>query len=276
MANRGSYPHPVIDNSDDVSSSFEVINPCAALTQEDIEITYEIRTEDADLIQLIESGYAIHSLNWRCSSAISTGEIEPRLKQRTPTGFKFSTSLDQQDLKGKFHVDIRVIVAKEVKGHYWANQHPDYEGARFDLKPGDVLAYGGRISFMAEKLYDPLNPPVGSCFEFVSSRHHKGIKVDLHGNETVKVRIPEKIIGQFSLFSNQPDLQISLVVLPALIQTLSFIKSNRSELLDDYAWYVALNKQVETRGGWDQDEIELAQKILENPIDRFMLEKPVS
>ena len=271
MASRGSYPHPVIDNADDVSSSFEVINVLVDTVSQDIEITYEIRTDDPDIRHLLETGHAVHSLHWRCSSTISTGEMKPVEVQRTQAGFKLRAWLDQQDVKGKVDAYVRIIVAKELKDHCWINQHPDYEGAKFDLQPGDVLADGGYIRFDASKLYDPLNPPVGSCFKFVSSKQHKGIKVTFDGDDTVDVQIPEKTFDQFKLFSHRPDLQISLVVLPALLETLSFIKLNKlngeDEPLDDRAWYVEIDKQVEARGGWDKSLLELAQKILENPID---------
>ncbi len=268
MENRGSYPHPVIDSADDVSSGFNVINVLVAPSHQDIEITYEVRTDDPDLIRLLDDGYAMHSLRWRCSSTISTGEMRPTEYQRTSAGFKIRAWLDQQLVKGKVDADVRIIVAKDLLSHRWTNQHVDYGDASFDLQRGDVLADGGSFRFDAEKMYDPLNPPVGSCFRFVRSTHHKGIKVAFDGNDTVSVQIPEKTFDQFKLFSHRADLQISLIVLPALLETLDFIKSNgEEEPLDDKAWYVEINKQVQAFGGWDRSLLDLAQKILDNPID---------
>lgn len=268
MVSRGSYPHPVIDISDDVSSYFNVINVLVSPSHQDIEIDYEVRTDDPDLLNLLDSGYAMHSLRWRCSSTISTGEMKPAEYQRTPTGVKARAWLDQQLVKGKVDVDVRIIVVKALLNHRWTNQHAEYGDASFDLQPGDVLADGGFFRFDAEKMYDPLDPPINSCFSFVRSKHYKGIKVAFDGNETVSVQIPEKTFDQFKLFSHRPDIQISLIALPALLETLSFIKSNdEEEPLDDKAWYVEINKQVESNGGWDRSLLELAQKILENPID---------
>ncbi|CAM3698649.1 hypothetical protein [Parendozoicomonas haliclonae] len=270
MANRGSYPHPVVDAADDVSSDFKVINILVDSSQQDIEITYEIRTDDPDLRRLLDNGSAIHSLRWRCSSTISTGEMEPAEYQRTSTGFRLRAWLDQQQVKGRVDANVRIIVAKELRNHCWLRQHNDYGDASFDLLPGDVLADGGPFSFDAEKIYDPLNPPVGSCFKFIRSTRHKGIKAAFDGNETVDVQIPEKTFDNFQLFSHRPDLQISLVVLPALMETLNFIKSNKEseeEPLDDKIWYREIDQLVEARGGWKQSVLELAQKVLENPID---------
>ena len=249
-------------------SDFKVINVLVDTSLQDIEITYEVRTDDPDLMRLLDKGYAVHSLRWRCSSTISAGEMEPVEYQRTPAGFKLRAWLDQQLVKGKVDADVRIIVKKELLNHRWTNQHDDYEDACFDLQPGDVLADGGSFSFDVEKMYDPLNPPVGSCFRFVRSTHRKGIKVAFDGNDTVDVQIPEETFDQFHLFGHRPDLQISLVVLPALLETLNFIKSNgEEEPLDDKVWFMEINNLVKARGGWDKSLLELAQKILENPID---------
>jgi hypothetical protein len=269
MANRGSYPHPVIDTSDDVDSNFEVLNVLVDPSQQDIEITYEIRTDDPDLIRLLESGAAMHSLRWRCSSTISADDMKPEVTHRTPTGFRLKAWLDQQLVKGNVVADARVILTKDMIGHRWVRQHAEYGGARFDLLQGDILAEAGTFSFSAEKLFDPLDPPIGSCFSFVrSTSRHKRILVTYDSDDTVNVQIPAKTFDDFKLFSHRPDLQIALVVLPALMDTLMFIKENREqEPLGDKAWFNAIEQLVEDRGGWDQNLLELAQKILESPID---------
>ena len=52
------------------------------------------------------------------------------------------------------------------------------------------------------------------------------------------------------------------------MEALVFIKLNGDdEPLDDKAWFLAINKLVEDRGGWDQSPLDIAQKILESPID---------
>jgi len=269
MANRGSYPHPVIDTADDVASDFEVLNVLVDSSQQDIEITYEIRTDDPDLIRLLDSGAAMHSLRWRCSSTISAGDMNPEITHRTPTGFKLRSWLDQQLVKGDVVADARVIVINDMDGHRWERQHAEYGDARFDLLQGDILAEAGTFNFSADKLFDPLDPPIGSCFRFVrSTSRRKGILVTYDSDDTVNVQISANTFDEFKLFSHRPDLQISLVVLPALMETLRFIKESREvEPLEDKAWYIAIDQLVNDRGSWDKNILELAQKILENPID---------
>ena len=53
MASRGSYPHPVLDASNDVNSTFEAINATVSPSHDDVEIAVELRTDDDDLICLL-------------------------------------------------------------------------------------------------------------------------------------------------------------------------------------------------------------------------------
>lgn len=269
MANRGSYPHPVIDSSDDVASGFEVVNVLVDPTQQDIEISYEVRTDDPDIQKLIDEGSAMHSLRWHCSSTISTGDLCPEEVQRAPGKVKLRAWIDQQWLRGDVVAEARVVAAKKIRNHRWSNQHEDYGDSCFELHKGDVLAEGGSFRFNAEKLYDPLDPPIGSCFRFVrSTTLHKGLKVRFEGNETVDVQIPGQTFDEFKLFAHRPDMQIALVVLPALLETLHFIKTNNEEEpLSDKAWYLAIDGLVQMHGGWDRSPLELAQRILEYPLD---------
>ena len=269
MANRGSYPHPIVDAADDVASDFEVLNVLVDPSQQDIEITYEVRTDDSDLLNLLDSGSAVHSLRWRCSSTISTGEMSPTEYQRMPAGFRLRAWLDQQLVRGDVVAEVRVVAAKDLRGYRWTNQHVDYGDARFDLLSGDILADAGSFQFDAHKMYDPLDPPLGSCFKFIRSTSlRKRIKAAFDDDDAVYVKIPAKTFDDFKLFAHRPDLQVALIVLPALMETLSFIKTNGDdEPLDDKAWFVAITKLVEAHGGWEQSLLDLAQKILESPID---------
>ncbi|KGE02605.1 hypothetical protein HRUBRA_02870 [Pseudohaliea rubra DSM 19751] len=82
------------------------------------------------------------------------------------------------------------------------------------------------------------------------------------------MQIPAQTFDDFRLLGHRPDLQIALMVLPALVETLDFIRSSKDvEPLDDKAWYVALDALVQENGGWDQSLLELGQKILESPLD---------
>lgn len=269
---RGSYPHPVLDASDDVGSDFEAVNFVVQPSHEDIRLVWEIRSDDPDLPGMLERGDVRHSIRWTCTATISTEECEPRIIGRTSNGLTLEAWIDQQRVRGAVDVELRVVAAGSIDGFAWANQHADYDGATFDISVGDVIADGGDVTFHATKLYDPLDPPVGSCFEFHENPEiRKGIRVDVSRDDVVVVEMGPASWQHFVSLVTSPTVQIGTVVLPALMETLAFIRQTETgtgtENLDDCAWYRTIRDLVDEHGGLDRPILELAQVILAHPLD---------
>lgn len=272
---RGSYPHPVLDASDDVDSYFDVSNAQVSPTIEDIEITFDVRTDDPTLRRLMAEGKARLSLRWRCSATLASGEHKPYRRMALADGYRYESSIDQRRVSGPVVADIRVLAAEPLRGFHWERQHPEYGDAVFDLRIGDVLADGGSVPFEADKLYDPLDPPIGSCFKFVEDpKVHRGIRVTFEDDDAILVRLSPSVHRNLRLLGLRPELQISTVVLPALIQTVSYIQSTlkdvNSEDLSERVWFKAIDDKVGRLGGFENDAIEIAQKILDYPLDRIL------
>ena len=191
---RGSYPHPVLDVSDDVDSYFEVANPHVSPGIEDIGLSFDVRSNDPTLAQLLESGRARLSLRWRCSATLATDEREPDARTALADGHHYEFWLDQKQVRGAVSVDLRVLAVHPLTGFRWERQHPDYGDAIFDLGVGDVLADGGSFTFEADKLYDPLDPPIGTCFKFVQDPNlRRGMRVTFEDDDAVLVRLPPEV-----------------------------------------------------------------------------------
>lgn len=274
-AAQGSYPHPVLGNGDDVSSSVELLNVVVAPTLDDVEVMYELRSTDPDLWRLIEGGVARHSLRWTCSATITTGEVKPELHGRAPGGQTLRTSIVQQLIRDLVTAEVRVIAAVPIKGHRWVNQHGDYGDATFDIEAGDVIAVAGAFTFSPEKFFDPLRPPIGSCFEFIEKRSaRRGLVTDFSKDDVVSVHIPTDAYRALNQLVAQPALQIGVVVLPALMSAIQFIKEaaayENGEDLEGRQWYGAIMGAVERNGSLEDSTFELAQRILSNPIDRAL------
>ena len=275
MATRGSYPHPVLDASDDVASRFEITSATVEATQEDVEIKLQVVIDDPDLLGHIKSGLCRYSLRWTCGTTISTGRLNPKSPESIPTASARGFLSDQQYLSGEVDVELHVMAAKPISAFGWSRQNAEYGDAVFDIDTGDIVAFGGSFTFNAKKHYDPLSPPVGSCFKFINDPGlRKGIRINFDSDKEVVVRIPSSLMENLHHFSGWPDLQIATLVLPALMETLAFMKANNEseeEDLSDFRWFVAISSMVNENGGLEKSPLHLAQKILENPIDRAML-----
>lgn len=272
-ATRGSYPHPVLDYSDDVASTFEVFNVTVTPTVEDVEVGFQVRMTDPDLQALIEAGRARFNFRWTCGSTITGGALDDARAVQMADSTRYTAWIDQRDVRRKVRVQVSVIATEEMVDYRLAAQHADYGTATFHVQPGDVLADAGYFEFAPDKLFDPLNPPVGSCFRFVpDTRLRKGVAVRFHHDQFVLVAFPESLLAEFHALAGRPDLQIGLVVLPALMETIAFIRSNDAvgdtgEDLSDRLWYEAIRGLVEGVGSFEDSPLTLAQRILANPID---------
>jgi hypothetical protein len=273
---RGSYPHPVLDTSDDVASTFELLNVSSAPTVDDIEVRFEIRSDDPELQKLLARKEARYSFRWKCGATLATGELEPVPDGHTAEGTRFVAWLDQREVRGTVSVEVRVIADQEITGHHWSRQNSEYGGAKFDHGVGDLLADGGSFSFVADKLYDPLDPPIGSCFQFVPDPSVKrNVELSFLDDEVVKVRFPEKDFPGLAAMSANPVVQIGSVVLPALMETISTVRRSRdsgSEELEDMAWARTITTLVQQAGGFEKSSFELAQKILDRPINKILIQ----
>jgi len=270
---RGSYPHPVLDASDDVDASFEVFNTFFAPSVDDVEVKFQVRMTEPLIQRLLERGYARYSFRWSCSSTITTGELDAHVHQHHADSTTYIGWIDQQAIRGTVRIEFRIVATQPLDQYRLDSQHADYGGASFNLLPGDVLADGGFLEFEAEKLYDPLAPPVGSCFRFVADASVKrGLRVRFHEDDHVLVTFPAHLLQGFGMLRNRQDLQISLVVLPALMETISYIRENEAagdqkEDLTDRKWYTAVMRLMESARLHGGSPFELAQEILGNPLD---------
>lgn len=272
-ATRGSYPHPVLDDTDDVAASIDVFNVSITPSVNDVEVRFQVRMTEPRIQALIDEGKAKYSFRWSCSSTIANGDLGVSVQMKHADSIGYVGWIDQEEIRRSVRVDVKIIATVPVEQYQLATQHADYANAAFSIMPGDVLADGGYFEFEPNKTYDPLKPPVGSCFRFASdSKIKRGLRVRFHDDEHVLVAFPENVLAGFGMLKGRPDLQISLVVLPALMETLSFIKENKTaddqgEDLTGRKWYSSLSRLVEQVGSFDDSSFELAQKILGNPLD---------
>jgi hypothetical protein len=269
MARRGSYPHPVLGDTDDVSSLFEVFNFHYTPSVDDIAVTCQVRMTDPDVKKLLDNGMARLSLRWSCSSTISCGELNPELAARYADSDAYEGWLDQQDVRGKVRVEVQILATEQIDHYRLSNQHTDYGDATFRILPGDVLAYAGPFEFKPDKRYDPMDPPVGALFKFVGKGRGRRVKVRFDDDEHILVIFDDDLLAGLKAMSGRVDLQIGLVVLPALMQTITYLKENSSPDAEDLTgrdWYAPIHQLVSDNGGFETPAIEVAQKILGNPL----------
>lgn len=264
MASRGSYPHPVLDNSDDVSGDFRLSAVNVTPEQEFVDLSFDIFITNAEVKELLRSGDATLRARWRCSATFNAGTLALEV-ETLPTGaLRCSAALDHEDLDGRVDVNVTMIAAKSFSLSL-ATQHPDYEEATFSLRPGSLIANAGTFSFDARKSFDPMRPPIESCFKFQEKHSKKPyIEIDTSLDEHVVVHIPQEQYAQFMDQSMMPEIQIAMVVLPALVQAL--VDCAQDDEPDRGGWKGTLRHLVEKHPTISDNPLTQAQAILGDPL----------
>lgn len=266
----GSYPHPVIGNGDDVDAAFEVINASFTPTVEDLAIRFRLRISDDEMRGLIRDQKVALSARWTCAATLSSADLDPVATAQHQDGTTYEAWLDQRSVRGDVRVDILLVAAENMPSYSLSRQHPDYGSQVFDVRVGDVLADGGYFEVSAEKLHDPLQPPLSSCFKIVvDDRPLKTIQTDFSNDEQILIRVSQDMAVGLRALGHLPKLQLSLVVLPALIETLNFIERTESdeeaEDLSARGWYGPI-MELKSPLSSESSNLVIAQRILTCPL----------
>jgi hypothetical protein len=275
MVSRGSFPHPVLDDSDDIDSVFKVFNLSFSPSVEDIEVRFQLRIDNEEIISLIKRGMAKISCNWMCGSTMIYRDLEVIESQTYADSKGYVAYIDQREARGKVKLGFKVLATRMIEGYRPSNLNKDYGDARFDIEIGSVLADAGEADFYPGKLYDPLSPPIGSCFRFVSEKRISKVTVKFDEDDCVIVSFPEKSFLGLSGLAHRKELQVGMAVLPALAETLHFIKSQAMEggidEIEAKDWYQSIMAMMDKQKlSLEESPLQIAQVLLGNPIVKVL------
>jgi hypothetical protein len=268
---RGSYPYPVLDRSDDVDSEFAMSKTRMASFTGHMELEFDVTLTDEDLRDHLRAGTADLVVRWRCPRTFKLGQITPKRIQNLPRATRYSISLAQDDIDGRVDFELQIVATTRIPYYRLSRQNQDYRDATFAIEPGSVLGVGGVLTIQARKLYDPMQPPLESCFEFKEDDQlRSGIQLAYENPNHVMVWIASATFRDFAALRLRPDFQIATVMLPALMATLTYMKHEvqSGDDLEDYAWHRALTNLLKQHKVEEEPVIVQAQTILENPIGR--------
>lgn len=274
-----SFPIPVLGNGQsndrDVASEWRIGNFNFASGTEDVTIRFRVFHDDPDLKRLLDNGDARIMARWKCSSTISSGYLD--LVKDTPhaDGATYISSLDQRTVLGPVVVSVFAVAVRPISNFHWSRQHEDYGDETFDVRTGDLLSVPTDFTFDPAKLYDPQNPPLNSIFKIVRNDrpHAKGISVSYIEDEQIIITLSKELFEQMQLIDSA-NLKLTAIVLPVLIDAIDFIRANEAqgedEDLTNRQWCRTIKRLIDANGlNNDQRPLDIAQKLLANPIDGY-------
>lgn len=260
--NTKSYPHPVLGNEDDLGGSFSV-EFRYELGKEDITLHPEFVLKNSGIEELIKKEKASFIAEVECRSTFFRKSFSSRKDME-----RFAIPAPR--LRERVLVSFYVCADQDIRNYKPHEPHLDYEGAVFDIEAGDVLAIGGYCSFIAEKSFDPLRPPVSSFMTIQSGNWHEGsMQVD-YDCEKITIYLSKDDWRNYLDVRGQKlteGILHSAIVFPVLVDAVHQIRNGG----DDYEsmnWYGRLEAILDAKGLRDKSPFEAAQKILENPLNR--------
>ncbi len=257
--NAKSYPHPVLGNGDDLGGYFKVELPYE-LSRDLVVLRPAFALKNTAIEDLVKKGKASFVMEVECRSAFFR-------KSFTSRDANASVSILAKLLREKFTVGFYICANQDIKGYKPSEPHPDYDGAAFDVDNGDVIAVGGSSSFMADKAFDPLRPPVSSFMSIqVGSQYEGPMEIDYETDKITIILSKEDWKNYLEVRGQKPVQAIlhSAVVLPALVDAIHKHRNNGSDY-ENMNWYGRLEAIIDAKKLQDKDPYEAAQRILDNP-----------
>jgi hypothetical protein len=257
-----SYPHPVLGNEDDLGGYFSVefhyelskdevaLNPCFNLKNQGLEV-------------FIKDGLASYVTEVQCPASFFRASFASK---KPINRFVVPAKL----LREKVVVEFYICANEDIQNYKPSECHPDYAGASFDIEKGDILATGGSCSFIAEKDFDPLRPPVSSFMSITEGSHHEGpMEID-YESEKITIVLSKEDWKNYTDIRGQKvaeGILHSSIVLPVLIDAIHRVQKGNSDY-GDKNWFGRLEAILDAKKILQKEPFESAQKILDNPMSR--------
>lgn len=266
------YPYPVIieDGEYFVKSSFES-NVEQKMEGYNVRLTISCKLKNAELEEMIELGQVEYVHHIECPQTCYRDCIKTK-------DYKIDYLLKDVDINGIVQVCSFVTAKKDILKYSNSQFSSDYKGFKFDMEKGCIMAIGNQINLRVNKIRDDL-ANTASIFSIVPNTDENEVTMitDL-SNSKIVIMLPEKTYGLYANMQDYMEIQAamhSMIVVPALMYTLSELKQDREQLYnyEEYRWFRGLRKacegigvQLDETGLQNIDIYQVAQLLMNSPI----------
>jgi len=269
--NNLSFPHPVLGVHDDVQGlhNVEVKLTCSETS---IDLSVQNTFFNKTIENLITKKKAAFCAQISCPQTFFRRIFTTQEKNQ-------EISIPQTELRNKATAEFFVIAVEDIPNYQNDRAHPDYEDVKFDIGKGDVLSFGGRFSFIADKQWMS-SKSVASFMAITRGDFNDGpMEIDLNADSgKIVVELSKKDFDKFKENARNTTLYPvfhSCIVFPALMFALNQMAvPDGKDQYGEYLWYQVLedrkrNDEQLKHLSWGIENVsEIAQVILRNPINR--------
>jgi hypothetical protein len=229
--NNRQYPHPVLGLDDSVIGSF-LCNLNVSSNGKTMIIAPSIVIKNDQINKLIELGKASMSIHIYCRATFFRNSYNVKDK------ISDKIEIHAEKLKGQVEVDFLICSNEEFK--YSNEFHNDFGNLSFNIENGDIIGYGGKGVFYANKSPEKLKA-TSSIFQISSdSKKNTPAKLDFDSDKIIIYCSETDFEIYQNLYLNSQTVPIihSCLIFPMLIQVINFLLSNEdSNQFKDKVWY---------------------------------------
>lgn len=264
-----SFPHPVVGNRDDVPGAAFQATLDMSSDKQNVYIDVATKCSSSTINQLIAQGAAKYIVHVECSNTLFRRAFE----------FVESSnriSIPAENLNDAVEVNVFVRALRDASGYSVDAAHADYDGAKFQIREGDILAVGEGQVFHIESSFDSLSR-IGSIMQIEEAKDDGDLpmRVDYNGDK-IRIILAKADFRDYKLLKAREDISAALtttIVLPVLVEALHFWKAGEAGGEEDsLRWMRALRHRItDAKLESESDNLILAQKLLELPLRRALV-----
>jgi len=210
------YPSPVLGNGDDIQGIFDA-KMVPGLSRETVSIDSEYILNNSTIEELILDKKAAFTMQVECSNTFFR-------EAYTSFEFEHRVEINSMELRGKVAVTFLVNALEDMPNYHPDGLHGDYGDASFAVFKGDVLAFHGTGTFIADKEFDPLSAPIGSFFRVVKSGEKEAPVSVEYDNEMVTIYLADKDHEDYTALVESKaaeDIIHGSLVFPVLVEAIT-------------------------------------------------------
>ena len=261
-----SLPYPVLGISDDI---------LPMLTEDDVEFDLKfddgnyvfdirLRFDNADIQKLIDDSKAEFTCEYVCSRTM----LRCCCVEKGP---HFTIMIPRRSVNGRISFNCFVSVKEPIANYSNKGFNSDYQGAVFDMKPGDILVAFPQFHYDADIRYDKLQA-AGSFMQIREDNNHNIVSYDISGNK-IEILMPTFLYGLYCYPAVRGSAEVmhASLVLNALTYALLNIEEH-----EQTTWAKTIYYRLDNEEGFSREDLGdpsqipiLAQRLLKDPYARM-------
>ena len=266
------YTYPVLSNDSNYYIGSAFVNDVDMINR-GFEVTFyfKVNIDNDELEQMLNDGDIVIVHHIECPKTSYRQAVETSNTEDT-------VSIGIGMIDNRIEIISFLVASKDIKSYKNESFSNFYKGFAFNINRGGIMAIGDEYTFHVTKTHDELKEAT-SIFSIVQDldSNNKSIQYILDKDKII-IKISKEAYELYVRLSSNKDIQPimhSMIIVPGLIYILQILQQDREELFryEERRWFRALRKacrlqDVDIENMVDVDVVELAQKLLDNPLNR--------